>query len=377
MAKLLQALLILVLPFLLLHNCSTNRFSQNIKIEGEKNSIGYKVDSIVIAKMNQYNIPGLSIGIVKQGEILYTKGYGVRSIETLEYVTENSVFHTASISKLFTAAAIMHLIEQNTISLDTKLIEVIPDLKYTDNRIKEVTIKNLLNHTSGLPDINNYHWGKNNTTKDALKNYVLSKKLSLDFAPSSEFQYSNLTYDILGLVIENVSGIPFEDFLQKELLIKSGMSNSDFRYFKIQDDLKTSPHSKQRLGDKIYKRKVYPYTREHAPSSTLNASAKDISQWMIYFLEDLALSESISKYSEMIVPSFDAYPYIGLGFQLNKIGEDKTIGHYGGDKGFRSYLLMVPEKEIGVVLLGNCDYEEDFRDEVVYGVLGKMERLIR
>jgi CubicO group peptidase (beta-lactamase class C family) len=329
-----------------------------------------KVDSVVVNKMNQYNIPGLSIGLVRNDSILYTKGYGVRCIEKNDLVTENTIFHTASISKLFTAVATMKLIEQNGITIDDKLVEILPELKYDDERVNEITIKNLLNHTSGLPDISNYHWDNNHQSDNSLREFVLGFNLKLNSEPSSEYQYSNLAYDILGYVIEKVSGSTFDDFLKENVLNKSGMYSSDFRYFKIHDSLKTSPHSKRWVTKKIYKRETYPYTREHAPSSTLNSSSKDLSKWMISFLQ--TLNDSVSINQSMINSSSNSTPYIGLGFQLDAINSEKVIGHYGGDKGFRSYLIMIPDEKIGLVVLANCDYNEDFRQEIIHPIVKLM-----
>lgn len=318
--------------------------------------------------MNQYDIPGLSIGLVRNDSIIYTNGYGVRNIEDKYLVTENTIFHTASISKLFTAVATMKLIEEELISIDSKLVDILPELKYEDNRVDYITIKDLLNHTSGLPDISNYHWGNNNQSDNSLKKFVLELNLNLDFDPSSEYQYSNLAYDILGYVIEEVSGSNFDNFLKENVLNKSGMYSSDFRYFQIQDSLKTTPHSKRWATKNIFIRKTYPYTREHAPSSTLNSSSKDLSKWMISFFQTLDSSNLNNHYSTMIEPTFSSNPNIGLGFQLSEFNSKKAIGHYGGDRGFRSYLIMIPEEKIGLVVLANCDYNEDFRQEIIHPI---------
>jgi len=366
MKKTLSVLVILSITFF--QSCSTSSFKQNIEANSSVIGLFKKVDSVVVNKMKQYNIPGLSIGLIRNDSIIYSKGYGVRSIKTGKLVTENTIFHTASISKLFTAVATMKLIEQNVITVEDKLVDIIPELKYDDTRVNSITIKNLLNHTSGLPDISNYHWGNNNQSDNSLKEFVLGLNLKLDSDPSSEYQYSNLAYDILGYVIEKVSGSTFDDFLNENILNKSGMYSSDFRYFKIHDSLKTSPHSKRWITKNIYERKTYPYTREHAPSSTLNSSSKDLSKWMISFLQTLNDSGLNNKIPTMIEPTFSSNPYIGLGFQLSDINSKKTIGHYGGDKGFRSYLIMIPEEKIGLVVLANCDYNEDFRQEIIHPI---------
>ncbi|WP_394749181.1 serine hydrolase domain-containing protein [Spongiimicrobium salis] len=352
----------------LLQSCSIQSFKQNLQADPSLQGFHEKVDAMVIQKMNEYNIPGLSIGLIHYDSIIYTKGYGIRSIKNNSLVTENTVFHTASISKLFTAMAIMKLVEQRKLSLEDTLTSLLPKLKYTDNRINNITIKQLLNHTSGLRDIGNYHWGNNNRFDTSLEEFVLQHHLKLDANPSSTYQYNNLGYDILGHVIEKISFSTFDDFLKDNILAPSGMDNSDFRYFKIPDSLKTSPHSKRWITKHVYERKTYPYTREHAPSSTLNSSSKDLSKWMISFMHNVNNLEDNKGYRQMISPTFKPNERIGLGFQLGSIMSQKTISHYGGDKGFRSYLLMIPEKRIGLVLLANCDYNEHFRQEIVHPI---------
>lgn len=358
-----------VLLSLLFLSCSQNSFKQNLQLPTTSNSLMNQIDTIVINKMNEYNIPGLSIGIVKNNKILYTKGYGVISIESKELVTENSIFHTASISKLFTAQAIVQLTNNNQLSLEDKLIALIPELQFSDSAVKEITIKSLLNHTSGLPDVSNYYWSNNNQSDTSLRDYILDLDVSLESNPNTEYYYSNLGYDILGYVVEKVSGMSFEDFVRANILDKSGMLDSDFRYFKIPDSLRTAPHTDSWLTGNVKIRDTYPYTREHAPSSTLNASSIELSNWMLSFMNSLEDSNSQYDFSSMIYLSTELSSNIGLGFQLYDVYSKKAIGHYGGDRGFRSFLMMIPEDKIGIVLLANCDYNEDFRQEIVYPIV--------
>jgi len=331
-----------------------------------------RIDSLIALKMNQYQIPGLAIGVIRNDTVVLTKGYGARSIKAPPLVTEQSVFHTASISKLFTAQAIAQLIAEGQMSLDDKLVAWIPELSYKDPRVTTITIKQLLNSTSGLPDVHNYHWSNNHQADNSLEEYVLGLNLQLDADPGSAYSYSNLGYNLLGYVIEKCTSLTFEDYLQTNILEKYGMQQSDFRAFQIPDSLRTSPHSKKRLNGRIYERSVYPYTREHAPSSTLNASVHDLSRWMLAFLRQLEDPATDAIYRQMIEPSFTAYPHIGLGFQLYDFTGTQAVGHFGGDKGFRSFLMMIPDQQIGVVVLGNCDYEEDFRQEIVHAITNWM-----
>jgi CubicO group peptidase (beta-lactamase class C family) len=330
-----------------------------------------QVDSIILNKMNQYNIPGISVGVTKNNKVIYSKGFGVKSIDTNEPVTENSIFHTASISKLFVAIAILQLVDNNYFTLDSKLVDLVPELSYKDERVKVITIQSILNHTSGLPDVSNYNWENNNQSDDALKKYVSGLIIKLRSDPSLEYHYSNLGYNILGYVVEKVTGATFEDYVKESVLDPGGMYNSDFRYFNIPDSLKTSPHSRNKITGNIFVRDTYPYTREHGPSSTLNTSVQDLNSWMIYFLQALKLEQSKqsdSRYAMMLEPSFEVYKGIGLGFQLGTLGGMKKVGHFGGDRGFRSYLFMIPQAGIGLVILANCDYDDDFRQEILHPI---------
>jgi len=229
---------------IIFQSCTTTSFQQNLEVKKSLNGFNEKVDSIVISKMNEYNIPGLSIGLVKNDTIMYATGYGVRNIEKQNPVSERTIFHTASISKLFTSSAIIQLVNDGLISLDDKLYTIVPELKFKDERIKKISIKNLLNHTSGLPDVRDYHWENNNQSDTSLKDYVSSLNLALDSTPALAYSYSNLGYNLLGYVIEKKTGILFEDYLKTNILLASGMVSSDFRYFQIHDSLITSPHSK-------------------------------------------------------------------------------------------------------------------------------------
>jgi CubicO group peptidase (beta-lactamase class C family) len=171
-----------------------------------------------------------------------------------------------------------------------------------------------------------------------------------------------LAYDILGLVVENFSHQSFEEYVKSNVLLRAGMLISDFNYYRIPDSLKVFPHSRRAITKKIHQRKNYPYTREHSPSSTLNSSAVELSKWMISFLKQLDKDETMLP---MTKPSTPIYPSIGLAFQLYTVQGKKSIGHFGGDKGFRSYLLMIPEEKLGFVVLANCDFNEDFRQEII------------
>lgn len=144
------------------------------------------IDSIVISKMTEYRIKGLSLSIVKDGKTFYTKGYGFTNVDSENIVTKETRFETGSITKLFTATAIMQLVEQGKLDLNKKLIEYIPDFKLNDNRSNGITLLHLLTHSSGLP------W--DNVLKKATSDSMALKELifslydtKLKFSPGEKF----------------------------------------------------------------------------------------------------------------------------------------------------------------------------------------------
>ena len=142
----------------------------------------------------------------------------------------------------------------------------------------------------------------------------------------------------------------------------AGMHYATFKHFEIPETSIATPHTRKKPRGKIQIRPVYPYTREHAPSSTLNASSQELASWMRYFLQQLENSEFRQQ---MIESSTEVYAGIGLSFQRFQFKDFSAVGHFGGDRGFRSLLLMLPKEKIGLVLLGNCDYKEDYRQEIL------------
>lgn len=328
------------------------------------------VDQVVLTKMKAHRLPGVAIGVASSDSVLYAKGYGWANVAEERVVTENSLFHTASISKLFTAQAVMQLVRKGQLKTESRIVDLLPELHYLDNRFAVITVGQLLNHTSGLPDIRNYRWCRNHLNPESLSKYLRGKQWPLETAPGEQFRYSNLGYDLLGYLVEGTSEVPFEHYLKDSLLLLSRMHHSDFRYFLLPDSLTVTPYTKSRVFGGIRSRSVYPYTREHAPSSTLNASSRELAEWMKDFLAGLKKEDGNGFYRKMIQSSTDLADGIGLGFQRYVIDGESAVGHFGGDRGFRSFLVMFPELDLGIIVMGNCDFAEDFRQEIAREVLG-------
>ena len=205
------------------------------------------VKAITQHQMQGFDVPGLAIGIMNKGEVIYTDAMGVKSMDTGAPLTTKSVFHMASVSKPFVATAIVQLVEQGKIDLDEKLTTYLPYFKLADQRYKDITIRQMLNHSSGIPDVDDYEWDKPQYDEGAAERFVRSLETwGLDFEPGSEYSYSNTAFDIMADVIAKVSGESFEDYMQKNILEPVGMVNSTFFKPEVDETLATTPHV---LGD--------------------------------------------------------------------------------------------------------------------------------
>jgi CubicO group peptidase (beta-lactamase class C family) len=330
-----------------------------------------EIDSIVEANIKLSQLAGVSIGIVAEGKFYYLKGYGNKKINTHSPVDPLTNFHTASVSKLFVSTAIMQLHENGKLDINNKLMSYFPGCKIRDDRLMNVTIRQILNHSSGIKDVASYQWNKPNNDSLALGQYTRhSLKKKLIFDPGTDQRYSNRAFEILGHLIEVITKTPFETYLQDSVLNKSGMTNSSFNYYKINPECKSSPHSRK-LGKGTTKTlNMYPYNKEHSPSSTLNSCAQDLSSWII---ENLKIyNDTLNQYNGIISrqtlmkmwsPTYhlkDTMNFIGLGWWGEYSKPDGAwYAHNGQDRGYSSLLCICPKRNFGLVILSNIDMENN------------------
>ena len=202
-----------------------------------------KLQPFVQHVVESFGLAGLASGIVKSGELVYTQGFGVRSLETREPVTPRSLFHMASVSKPFVATAIVQLVEQGKLALDAPVATYLPYFRLKDPRSKEITVRQMLSHTSGMPDASDYHWYAPEDDEEALERYVRSLAgEELIAAPGEKYAYSNIAFEVLGDVIAKVAGQPFEAYVKAHILDPLEMHDSTFLRREVSPDLATTPH---------------------------------------------------------------------------------------------------------------------------------------
>ncbi len=319
-----------------------------------------QLQPIIEQVMLQQSIPGLAVAIVENQKVVYAKGFGVKNLANeSEKVTPQSLFHMASVTKPFVATSIMQLVEKGKIDLDAPVVKYLPYFRMKDERYAAVTVRQMLCHISGMPDVRDYEWDKPQYDEGALERYVRSlSDLSLIAAPGAKWQYSNMAYEILGDVIAKVSGETFEGYVRQHILTLLGMKNSTLLLKEASPQLLTTPHV---LNDEyeVAVSKVFPYNRAHSPSSTLYSNVLDMARWAMANMNRGELDGKrilqASTYDVMWKPAGEQWGHIGISWFLRKHREYPTVSHSGGDVGFVSNLVMVPDRSIAVVLMSNFD----------------------
>ena len=336
-------------------------FSCGVKETGN-DPLEVLIDSLALSQKEAFEVPGLAIGIIKDNEVAYAKGFGVQGLDTKGPLTVQSLFHMASVSKPFVATAIMQLVEAGKLGLDQRLVEYLPYFTMADKRYKDITIRHMLQHTSGIPDVDDYEWDNPQYDDGAAERYVKSFATGqLDFAPGEKYNYSNAAFDMLADVIAKASGMTFEDYMKKNIFAPAGMANSTFYKPEVPKGLATKPHI---LGDslQISVSDVYPYNRIHAPSSTLHSNVEDMLQWAKVNLNQGEINgkKIYSKASYDILTTSK----VKTGFRSDSVclswfssyfTDYRMLAHSGGDEGYRTYFGFIPQKGIAVVVMANSD----------------------
>jgi CubicO group peptidase (beta-lactamase class C family) len=334
------------------------------------------LDVVLQEIMTRWDIPGLAVGMVQGDEIIYAKGFGVQSLETQTPVTVDSIFCTASVSKCFVATAVMQLVERRKIDLDAPLIQYLPYFQMDDERHRRITIRQMLSHTSGMPDMdeNEYlefvlHPEQDDGTAERYVRGLKNRKLIAN--PGERFSYSNIAYNVLGDMLAKVSGKSFESTMREYILFPSGMPNSSFMLADVPTSLLAVPHLR---SPEMKVNPIYPYHRADAPASFLHSTVLDMCHWGITSLNRGSyLGGSIlspASYDLMWKPVADRgypppsmYEETGLGWTLGHYKDVRTVSHGGMGFGWADFFLILPEKNCAAVLL--CNEESFSRTRII------------
>lgn len=315
--------------------------------------------------------PGAAVLVIQNQNVLYRKGFGLANIKTNEPITPDTVFELASVSKQFTAMAIMILVEEGKLNLDDLASKCFPELS------EKITIRNLLNHTSGLPDymlllekngLLNPDWyvsGKPQPdqfepmSKDVLK--ILTQTKKLHFAPGTKWEYSNSGYVVLSQIVEKVSGESFADFLKHKIFEPLGMTHT-FVDDGNQKQIEGRAKSYSRLKRGGYKDRTYTPLNYISGDGGVNSTLEDLAKWDAALnSEELVTQTTLAKAFSRGNLNRGRQVGYGFGWFLNDSFGLEMQSHEGGWTGLRHYIMRFPTEHLTVVVLSNLEE----RDPVV------------
>ena len=312
------------------------------------------LDAFVPSALQQGDIAGLAVAVVKDGQVLLEKGYGLADVRSKVPANAGTVMRVASLSKAFTATAVMQLVEQGKIDLDKDINE------YLDFRIppafdKPVTMRNLLTHTSGFEETSYKHYRPPLSLHDHVA--MVPDRI---FPPGRFPAYSNYGLNLAGYIVQRVSGESIDDYIERHLLQPLGMEHSAFRL--------TLPDSLRALEAKSYALASTgePYNPEliaemmpaEAPASGLATTAHDMTRFMLAHLGQgtpiLAPTTLALMHESLFLPMPGTQP-IALGLFRNDYNGRKAIGHSGDGEGQHADMKVLPELGVGLFFAVNSD----------------------
>lgn len=335
-----------------------------------------RIDSIVVEAMERDRVVGISVGVRKGGELLVAKGYGFADLENEVKATEHTVYRIGSVTKQFTAAAIMLLVERGSLRLEDELTRFLPDYPTEGRRI---TVDRLLTHTSGImgyTEMGEKFWGKSRLDLSHEEMVDLFSAEPFEFAPGERYQYNNSAYYLLGLIIENVSGMSYAEFLSDHIFSPLGLRETHYLY--------NSPIIKNRAeGYEVREGKLVnddplsmrlPYS-----AGSLGSTVMDLLRWQIAINGNKVVSQA--SYDKMTTPatlnSGEKTTY-GYGLSIGNLEGRRKISHGGGINGFLTQLSHYPDEDLTVVVLTNTTsaHPGPLESRVARAVLGLPERRI-
>jgi CubicO group peptidase (beta-lactamase class C family) len=346
------------------------------------------LDSYVANSMKTFEVPGIAVAIVKDGKIAVAKGYGVRKLGAPTLVDEHTMFAIGSNTKAFTTAALAELVDAGKLSWDDPVYQRLPGFVMYDPYVShEMTIRDLLTHRSGmgLGEGDLLFWPQSTYARDEIIYKLRFMKPASSFR--SHYAYDNLLYMTAGQIIPAVTGTSWDDYIRQHIFAPLGMDNSTVSSaaFKPGDDY-AFPH--ERVDGKL--QVIHLEDLDNVgPAGSINSCAADMAKWVQLQLnrgkfvdhDGRLFSEQQSKEMwspQTILPIGNPPPPLAglkanfadyaLGWTLRDYHGRKLVGHTGGVAGFVSRVMLVPEENLGVVVLTNAEESGAF-DSILYHVL--------
>ena len=336
-------------------------------------------DAYVVRVLQTFDVPGVSVAVVKDGRVVLARGYGVKQLGASAPVTPRTRFGIASNTKLFTATALGLLVEEGKIEWDAPVIRYLPSFAMYDPWVtREITVRDLLVHRSGLGlgagDL--LWWPQSNYGRKEIVHRLRFIRPATSFR--SAYAYDNVLYQVAGELIEAVSGQTWEQFMSSRILARIGMTESNVSHADRSGPDVATPHAE--VEGRV--RPIAPFTGESTnPAGGINSTADDMAKWMIVQLDSgrvgsgprLFEPATTSQLWQIVTPlaagpppselswtqaNFRGY---ALGVNVTEYQGRKMLTHTGGLPGYVSQVTMIPELRLGVAVLTNQESSSAFQ----------------
>ena len=326
-------------------------------------SLAVRVDAL-FAPWDKPDTPGAAVAVVRDGAIVYERGYGSANLEYGLPITPTTVFLVASVSKQFTAFALAMLADQGMLSLDDDIRNYVPELP---DYGPTITIRHLIHHTSGLRDefgllaMAGYHMD-DVITKETILDLAYRQR-ALNFDPGEEYLYCNTGYTLMAEIVKRVTGQSFREWTSEHLFEPLGMTHSHFRD-DYQSIIKNRAQGYYKEG-KAYKKQVVNYASVGA--SGLYTTAEDLARWAMNFDDGRvggpAVLEQVHQRGRLNKGDTLSYAF---GQSVGQHKGHRWVSHGGSHRGFKTHLVRFPDDGLAVIVLGNV--EEFNPSEMAYNV---------
>lgn len=319
----------------------------------EATFVAAALDSVAAAAVASGQTVGLALAIHVGGEPVLSKGYGLADLENGVPVTDSTAFRIGSVTKQFTAAAILRLEQEGQLSLDDDLTRFLPDYP-TGGRA--ITVRQLLNHTSGIrsyTDLGERWHSLERLDLSQEELLALFKDEPFDFEPGEAWAYNNSAYYLLGMIIEEVTGKGYDDYLEEAFFGPLGLKDTSYCWEGV--IIPRRARGYMRAGAEIRNADPLSMTLPGA-AGALCSSARDLARWEAALRTGEAVS--LESYGRMITPEGlpeSAPMRYGYGLVLSELEGNERVSHRGGIHGFNSLLAHYPGEDLTVVALVNLN----------------------
>jgi len=310
-----------------------------------------KIDSLILKDFNDKDGPGGVFMVAHHGKISYQKAFGKANLELGVNLTPENVFQLGSITKQFTAIAILMLEEQGKLNINDPVSKYLPDYPAGS----KITLHHLLTHTSGIKDFTKMKSLSEIAQKEMSPKMMVDffKNEPIDFAPGEKFEYNNAGYVLLGYIIELVAGETYEDFIKKHIFDKVGMKQSYYASDRKIIHNRAYGYHKKETG---YVNKTIISFSVPFSSGSLMSTLGDLLKWQKALNEHLLLGveETDKAFSTYKLNNGETFTY-GYGWHLKEINGIPTREHGGSVFGFKTMAVYIPSEDLYVVGMSNCD----------------------